>query len=106
MKQILNNIYWFFYRLTPQGKKAYMFKQALQGLEVSRAKGSLSKLNIIGQANKILKPRKILTFHKGSTISKSKKTNHEVVEQVRATNKEVLSENNLKITKKGKFANA
>lgn len=101
-----NAIYWFFYKFTPKGKRAFILKQGFSGLQESKAKGSLTKINIIGQAKKLLKPKKLLAFHKGNSISKSKKSNHQVIDQVKKTNKRVLDDRNLKITKKGKFVNA
>lgn len=101
----LNNIFWFFYKLTPKGKRHYILKQGFAGFEKAKQSQNLTKWNVIGQANKLFKPKKILTFHKGKSIAKTKKSNFEVITQVKNTNKTQLQQNHLNINNKGKFVN-
>lgn len=106
LTNIINAIYWFFYKLTPKGKKAFILKEGFKGLQKSKLEGNLTKFSIIGSANKLLKTKKILAFHKGSSIAKPKKSNHQVIETVKHKHADDLKEKHLKITKKGKFVNA
>lgn len=98
-----NAIYWFFYRLTPRGKKAYMFHQAFVGIQESKRQGNRTKWDVIGSATKLFKTKRIITFHKGKSITKPKKSNHEVIETVKHQNADQLKDHNIKITKTGKF---
>jgi hypothetical protein len=106
LKAFFSNIYWSLYRLTAKGKRAFILKQGLQGLLQSKAEGNLTKINIIDFAKKLLKPKKIIAFHKGKSINKSKKTNYEVIKASKEVNKDVLKQRSLTITKAGKFKNA
>lgn len=103
VKTFCSNIYWYFYKLTPKGKRAYILKQGFAGFEKAKKEQNITKWGIIGQANKLLKPKKILAFHKGKSISKPQKSNHQVINQVAKKNKEALNQNHLEITKNGKF---
>jgi len=103
MKQLLNNIYWFLYKLTPKGKRAYILKQGFAGFKQSNAETNITKLGIIANANKLLKTKKILAFNNGESISKSKKSDFEVIKNVSINSAEELSQKGLKITKQGKF---
>lgn len=106
LKSILNAIYWFFYKLTPKGKKAYILEQGYKGILKSKQDQNITKFGIIGFANKLLKPKKIITFHKGKSITKAKKSNHQVIDSARKTNKDELKQRGLKITNSGKFKHA
>ena len=101
----INQLGWFFYRLTPKGKKAYTFKKGLEGLRESNALRTKTKANVITSAFKKLKQKKILAFHKGNSISKSKKTDHQVIKAVSVEHAEELRERGLKISYNGKFKN-
>ncbi|MFI1770990.1 hypothetical protein [Thalassobellus citreus] len=104
--KLLNKIYWFFYKLTKKGKREYTLRQGLKNFEQRNKEANVIKWGIINSASKKLKLKKIITFHKGKSISKSKKTNHQVIEASKKENKEVLAERGLKITNKGKFKSA
>ncbi|TXE18629.1 hypothetical protein ES692_06180 [Psychroserpens burtonensis] len=106
LKRLFNAIYWHLYKLTPKGKRAYTLKQGLAGLQQSKAEGNITKMYVIGYANKLLKPKKILAFNKGKSIAKSKKTSHEVINASKEFNRDVLKHRGIKITKAGKFKNA
>ena len=106
LQNIWTQIYWFFKRLTPNGRKDYVIIQAFYGIQESKRKGNFTKLKVIETANKLLKPKKIITFHKGKSITKPKKSDHQVIEQSSKKHSEDLNQNNLKITKKGKFKHA
>ncbi|WP_422105589.1 hypothetical protein [Winogradskyella sp.] len=110
MKQNLQNIwitiYWFFRKLTKKGKEDYIMQKAFAGIQESKRKGLITKYNVISSAKKLLKPKKIIAFNKGESITKPKKSDHQLIKQVSHQHKEDLSQNNLKITKKGKFTNA
>lgn len=101
-----NSIYWFFNRLTPRGKKAWILKKGLEGIRVSNRKKTLAKLKVIDSANEVLKKKKIITFFKGKSITKSKASDHQVIDSVSKKHDEDLKENHLKISRKGKFQNA
>lgn len=109
MKHILNffnSIYWFFYKLTPAGKRAYVLSQGFKGIMESNTKNNITKLGVIGTAKKLLKPQKLVAFHKGKSITKSKKTNHQVLHASSKIHKDELTERGLKITRKGNFKHA
>lgn len=106
LKLLCINFFWFFYKLTPKGKEEYILRQGFKGLQVSKAKGNLTKIKVIGDANNLIKPRKILAFHKGKSITKSKKSNHQVIDQVSKKHQPELKERGIKISKKGKFQHA
>ncbi|MFC0605891.1 hypothetical protein [Winogradskyella pulchriflava] len=104
--QLINTIYWFFKRLTPNGRKDYIIAKAFSGIQQSKRNGNITKLKVIDTANKLLKPKKIITFHKGKSITKPKKSNHQVIKQASEKHSEDLKQQNLKVTKKGKFKHA
>ena len=110
MKQQLINIwhhiYWFFKKLTKKGREDYILHKAFFGIQESKKKGLLTKLNVIDSAKKLLKTKKILAFHKGRSIAKSKKSDHQLINQVSHKHKDELDDRGLKITKAGKFKHA
>ena len=101
----INQLGWFFYRLTPKGKKAYTFKKGLEGLREGNALRTKTKANVITSAYKKLKQKKLLAFHKGQSISKAKKTDHQVIKAVSVEHKEELKERGIRILNNGKFKN-
>jgi len=104
--KFLSDIYWFFYKMTPKGKKAFILNQGFAGILESKKTQNITKFNAIKSAKKLLKPRKIIAFHKGKSITKSKKTNHQVIDQVAKKHKNELTQRGLTITNKGKFKHA
>lgn len=109
MKKILgliNRLIWAIYKLSPQGKKAWKLKKGLEGMKKSRLLRNVAKMNVVHSANKELEEKKILAFHKGESIVKAKKSNHQVREAVAHKHAGELQERGIKITKTGKFKNA
>lgn len=102
----LQKLYWFFYRLTPQGKKAWLFKRGFDGFIASAQEKRETKKKVYSSAAKKMKPKKILAFHKGQSVSKSKKSTHQVIKSVENEHGQELQERGLRITKKGTFKNA
>lgn len=102
----LNNLFWFFYKLTPKGKTEFTLRQGFKGLQDHNRKTNLTKLNVVHSANKILKNKKILAFHKGNSITKSKKSNHQVIQSVKHQHQSELNKQSIKINKNGKFKTA
>ena len=64
------------------------------------------KQNVIKTAGKLLSSKKILNFHKGKSITKSKKTNFETLKKASAQHQEELMDAGLVIDSKGRFVNA
>lgn len=106
MKNKLNQLGWFFYRLTPKGKRAWKFKKGFDGLLESNRLKTQAKANVISTAIKNMKKKKLIAFHKGKSISKPKQSDYQIKESVKQEHKEELSTVGIKITKKGKFRNA
>lgn len=106
MKKLLNAIFWFFYKLTPKGKKEYILRQGFKGIQQNKLEDNFLKAEAIGSANKLLKPKSIIAFNKGKSITKNKKSNTEVISQVKDKHSSQLQERGLKITKQGKFKHA
>ena len=104
--KLFSNIYWFFKRFTKNGRQDYILHKAFKGIQVSKRNGLLTRLNIIDSAKKLLQPKKIINFHKGKSITKSKTSNHKLVKTVTEKHKDELKERGLKITNKGKFKHA
>lgn len=100
------NIFWFFYKKTKRGKRDYLFRSALEGFDQRKKESSILKLNIMKSASKKMKPKKIIAFIKGSSVSKSRVSNHGVIHSVKSEHKQLLKENSLKINKSGKFKSA
>jgi poly(A) polymerase Pap1 len=105
-KNLWFNIYWFFKKLTKKGREDYILYQGFAGIQESKKKGLVTKLNVIDSAKKLLKPKKILAFKKGRSITKSKKSNHQLIDQVTHKQKDELNDRGLKITSSGKFKHA
>lgn len=103
---LLNDFIWWIYKLTPRGRSAWILKKGLQGLQARAKEKRNAKLKVIYSANRLIKQKKLLGFANNKNISKSKKSDHQVIEQVKAKHKEDLVGPGLKITKKGKFKNA
>lgn len=99
-------LYWAIYRLTPRGRRAWTFKKGYEGLLQSNSLRTQTKLRVIHSAGTVLKPKKIISFFGGRSISKSKVSNHQVKEVVKHRHAEELKERGIKITKKGRFKNA
>lgn len=106
ISKFFKNLYWTIYKLTPAGKKAYVLEQAFSGIKIYTEKQNTVKQNVIKTAGKILSSKKILNFHKGKSITKSKKTNFETLKQASAQHQQELKDAGLAITHKGKFVNA
>ena len=106
LNNFFNSIYWFIYKLTPKGRKAWILKKGLEGIRVSNRKKTMAKLNVIDSANEVLKKKKIITFLKGKSVTKSKASDHQVIDAVSKKHDEELKENHIKINRKGKFQNA
>lgn len=104
--KFLNIIYWLLYRIFPSGRRAYKLKKGLEGMQKSRAKRRAARMKVVHSAGEQLKPKKILGFFKGGSVAKSKKSDHQVIEQAKRENKELLNNHGLKITKEGRIKNA
>ena len=102
----MNRIGWFFYRFTPRGRDAWKLKKGLEGLKHQKALRTVTKIKVVHSANEMLKSKKILAFHKGKSIFKPKKSDHEVRESVKSAHREELDQRGIEITKSGKFRNA
>lgn len=104
--QIFNFIYWSLYKLTPRGKQAYVFKKSIEGFAKTKKEQNITKWSAIQTAKKLLRPKKILAFDRGVSITKSKKSTHEVIQKVKNDHKDDLDEKHLTINRKGKFKHA
>lgn len=102
---LLNRFLWALYRLTPAGKRAYMFKKAERGLKISVNLKKATKMSVVHSAYNSLKQKKILAFSKGRSVAKSKKSDHQVIHQVKHVHRNDLERSGLKVDPKGKFKN-
>ncbi|UOB16577.1 hypothetical protein [Abyssalbus ytuae] len=106
MNKIISSIFWFFYKLTKKGRQEYILREGFKRLNERKLEKIATKMNIISSSNKFLKQKKILAFNSGMSISKSKKSNHQVIENAKNKHGEELKKRGLTLTKKGKFQNA
>ncbi|QQV89948.1 hypothetical protein M1M27_gp04 [Cellulophaga phage Ingeline_1] len=106
MLKQLNNFAWSIYKLTPKGKRSFILKSGLSNLKKKAALKTTTKLNIIDSATKVIKTKKIFGFNKGKSIVNTKKSNHQVRENVKNKHALELKERGLKITNTGKFRHA
>lgn len=102
----MNRLIWALYRMTPAGKRAYMFKKAERGLKRSVDMKKATKMSVVHSAYKSLKQKKILAFSRGRSVAKSKKSDHQVIHQVKNVHRNDLERSGLKIDAKGQFKNA
>ncbi|WP_044403407.1 hypothetical protein [Lacinutrix sp. Hel_I_90] len=102
IKKFFKFIYWVLYTQTPKGKKENIMDTAFQNISASNS----AKFSVIGTANKLLRSKKILAFHKGKSISKSKRSNYEVIKQSKTKHDAELDNVGVKLSKSGKFQNA
>lgn len=106
IKSIANAIYWAIYKLSKKGKQAYMFKQAAVSMQQKHNNRTVAKMAVVANSQKHAKLKKIVTFQNGRSVTKSKKSNHQIIEASRQENAQLLSENGLRITDSGKIKNA
>lgn len=106
IKAFFNRIYWAIYKLTPKGKRAHTLKQGFEGFREFRKETLDTKLKVVHSAGKLMKQKKILAFHKKESISKPKKSNHQVIETVKHQHQQDLNGHHLSLTKKGTFKRA
>ena len=78
----------------------------MQGMQSAAKTQTLAKVSAVVTANGVQKTQKILTFNKGKSVAKPKKSLHETLQIVKEQNGKELANNNIKLTKKGKFKNA
>ncbi|UOY07711.1 hypothetical protein L0P88_03970 [Muricauda sp. SCSIO 64092] len=104
--KFINAIYWFLYRLTPAGKTAWILKSGFNGLKERARDRRKTKLKVVHSAKKLADQKKILGFGKKGSVTKSKKSDHQIIEGVKKEHAEELSDKGIKISRSGKFKNA
>ena len=101
-----NQLYWFFYRLTPAGKNAWILRKGFNGLKERQKEKRFTKLRVVNSATKLAGQKKIIGFGKKGSVTKSKKSDHQIIEGVKNEHAEELIEKGISIDKSGKFKNA
>ena len=106
MIKYLKQLFYYFYHMTPKGKKKQMQGFASNFMAEENTLDTITKLEVVHTATKVMKQKKLLNFHKGKSITKPKSSNHKIKKVATGKHARQLKNRGIIVNEKGEFVHA